>query len=64
MIHIKKLILTLCILGLNLVLLAQPATIITNIQLMDGTGKPAFKASVKIVGNKIVAIGNLNPNKM
>ena len=64
MLHIKQLILTFFILGLNLVLLAQPATIITNIQLMDGTGKPAFKSSVKIAGNKIVAIGNLKPNKM
>lgn len=64
MLHIKQLILTLCILGLNLALLAQSATIITNIQLVDGTGKPAFKTSVKMVGNKIVAIGNLKPNKL
>ncbi len=64
MLHIKQLILTLCILGLNLALLAQSATIITNIQLVDGTGKPAFKTSVKMVGNVIVAIGNLKPNKM
>jgi N-acyl-D-aspartate/D-glutamate deacylase len=63
MLRIKHLILTLFILGLNIAVLAQPATIITNIQLVDGTGKPAFKASVKIVGNKIVAIGDLKPNK-
>ena len=63
MLRIKHLILTLFILGLNIAVLAQPATIITNIQLVDGTGKPAFKASVKIVGNKIVAIGDLKSNK-
>ena len=63
MLRIKHLILTLYILGLNIAVLAQPATIITNIQLVDGTGKPAFKASVKIIGNKIVAIGDLKPNK-
>jgi N-acyl-D-aspartate/D-glutamate deacylase len=39
--------------------LAQSGTVITNIQLIDGTGKPAYNASVRIVGNKIVAIGNL-----
>ena len=35
---------------------AQPGTIITNIQLVDGTGKPASRASVRIQGDKIVAI--------
>ena len=63
MLRIKQWTLTLFILGLNIAVLAQPATIITNIQLVDGTGKPAFKASVKIIGNKIVAIGDLKPNK-
>ena len=63
MLRIKHLILTLFILGLNIAVQAQSGTIITNIQLMDGTGKPAFKASVKIIGNKIVAIGDLKPNK-
>jgi N-acyl-D-amino-acid deacylase len=63
MLRIKQWTLTLFILGLNITVLAQPATIITNIQLVDGTGKPAFKASVKIIGNKIVAIGDLKPNK-
>ena len=61
--RIKQWTLTLFILVLNIAVLAQPATIITNIQLVDGTGKPAFKASVKIIGNKIVAIGDLKPNK-
>ena len=61
--RIKQWTLTLFILGLNIAVQAQSGTIITNIQLMDGTGKPAFKASVKIIGNKIVAIGDLKPNK-
>ncbi|MFM7720389.1 MAG: N-acyl-D-amino-acid deacylase family protein, partial [Sediminibacterium sp.] len=60
----KHLILTILIIGLHLAVLAQSGTIINNIQLVDGTGKPAFKASVRIVCNKIVAIGNLKPNKM
>ena len=64
MVQFKQLILTILIIGLHLAVLAQSGTIITNIQLVDGTGKPAFKASVRIVGNKIVAIGNLKPNKM
>jgi len=64
MVKFKKVILTIFILGLHLAVIAQSGTIITNIQIVDGTGKPAFKASVKIVGNKIVAIGNLKPNQM
>lgn len=64
MIQFKHLILTILIIGLHLAVLAQSGTIINNIQLVDGTGKPAFKASVRIVCNKIVAIGNLKPNKM
>ena len=64
MVKFKKVILTIFTFGLNLAVIAQSGTIITNIQIVDGTGKPAFKASVKIVGNKIVAIGNLKPNQM
>lgn len=64
MVQFKHLILTILIIGLHLAVLAQSGTIINNIQLVDGTGKPAFKASVRIVCNKIVAIGNLKPNKM
>jgi N-acyl-D-aspartate/D-glutamate deacylase len=60
----KQLILILFSVGLNLSLIAQSGTIITNIQLVDGTGKPAVNASVRIVGNKIVAIGDLKPSKM
>ena len=64
MVQFKQLILTILTFGLHLAVLAQSGTIITNIQLVDGTGKPAVNASVRIVGNKIVAIGNLKPNKM
>jgi N-acyl-D-amino-acid deacylase len=64
MVKFKQLILTILTFGLHLAVLAQSGTIITNIQLVDGTGKPAVNASVRIVGNKIVAIGNLKPNKM
>jgi N-acyl-D-aspartate/D-glutamate deacylase len=64
MVKFKQLILTILAFALHLTVLAQPGTIITNIQLVDGTGKPAVNASVRIVGNKIVAIGNLKPNKM
>jgi N-acyl-D-aspartate/D-glutamate deacylase len=64
MVKFKKVILTILTFGLHLAVIAQSGTIITNIQIVDGTGKPAFKASVKIVGNKIVAIGNLKPNQM
>jgi len=64
MVKFKKVILTIFTFGLHLSVIAQSGTIITNIQIVDGTGKPAFKASVKIVGNKIVAIGNLKPNQM
>ena len=62
--HTKQWIVTLFSFGLHLAVIAQSGTIITNIQLVDGTGKPAVNASVRIVGNKIVAIGNLKPNKM
>ena len=64
MVKFKKVILTILTFGLHLAVIAQSGTIITNIQIVDGTGKPAFKASVKIAGNKIVAIGNLKPNQM
>jgi len=64
MVKFKQLILTILAFALHLAVLAQPGTIIANIQLVDGTGKPAVNASVRIVGNKIVAIGNLKPNKM
>ena len=43
-------------------LYAQKTQFITNIQLIDGTGIPARKASVRIQGNKIVAVGDLAKN--
>jgi N-acyl-D-aspartate/D-glutamate deacylase len=52
---------TLCVYAI--VAQAQTSTLITNIQLIDGTGKPAFKSAVRLVGQKIVAIGLLKPEK-
>lgn len=37
------------------------AILITNVSIVDGTGKPAFAGSVRIQGNKIVAVGDLQP---
>jgi N-acyl-D-aspartate/D-glutamate deacylase len=37
------------------------AQLITNVQLVDGTGKPAYPASVRIKHNRILAIGKLKP---
>ena len=34
----------------------SPTLFITNIQLIDGTGKPAYSASVRIQGNKILQV--------
>ena len=39
------------------------AQLITNVQLIDGTGKPAYKTSVRINGNRIGEIGKLTANK-
>ena len=60
---IKHLLLstTLCVYAI--VAPAQSSTLITNIQLIDGTGKPAVKSAVRLVGQKVVAIGNLIPIK-
>jgi N-acyl-D-amino-acid deacylase len=35
--------------------------LITNVNIVDGTGSPAFKGAVRIVGNKIKDIGSLKP---
>lgn len=43
---------------------AQSSTVIKNIRLIDGTGKPAVISSVRIQGDKIVAIGTMKANKM
>jgi len=39
------------------------AQLITNVQLIDGTGKPAYKTSIRINGDRIAEIGKLNANK-
>ena len=39
------------------------AQLITNVLLIDGTGKPSYDASVRIVGNRIGEIGKLTANK-
>lgn len=37
------------------------STIITDVRIIDGTGIPAYPGSVRIQGNRIVAVGNLQP---
>jgi len=39
------------------------STLITNVQVIDGTGTPRRKASVRYSGDKIIAVGNLNALK-
>lgn len=39
----------------------QPSLLILNATLIDGTGEPARPASVRITGDRIVAVGNLLP---
>ena len=41
----------------------QPTQLITNVQLIDGTGKPAYSASVRIQGKKIIQVGALKANQ-
>jgi N-acyl-D-amino-acid deacylase len=41
--------------------LAQDSTLITNARVIDGTGAPAQRVSVRISGEKITAVGNLQP---
>jgi N-acyl-D-amino-acid deacylase len=38
-----------------------PVKLITHVRVIDGTGVPAYKASVRIEGNKILEIGDLSP---
>lgn len=43
---------------------AQPAsTLITNAQVIDGRGTPARRVSVRIKGDRIVAVGALTPQR-
>lgn len=37
------------------------STLITNARIVDGSGKPAFDGSVRIQGERIVAVGRLKP---
>lgn len=41
----------------------EPTQFITNVQLIDGTGKPAYSASVRIQGKKIIQVGALKANQ-
>jgi len=38
-----------------------PTFLISNVQLIDGTGSTARKAAVRVEGNKIIAVGRLEP---
>jgi N-acyl-D-aspartate/D-glutamate deacylase len=38
---------------------APPTKLIINVWVIDGSGTPARKASVRVQGNKIIAVGNL-----
>ena len=40
-----------------------PATTITNVRIIDGTGAPARSGAVRIVGDTIVAVGELAPQR-
>jgi len=44
------------------VIAQNSSTLITNVRVMDGTGSPAVKGSVRIKGDIIVEVGNLKPN--
>ena len=44
---------------------ASPAhadTLITNARIIDGTGTPALAGSVRLIGDRIVAVGELTPH--
>ena len=38
-----------------------PSTLLTNVSLLDGTGSPARRASVRITGERIADVGTLTP---
>jgi TonB-dependent SusC/RagA subfamily outer membrane receptor len=42
----------------------QKTTLIQNVQIIDGNNEPARNGAVRLQDNKIVAIGDLKPNKM
>lgn len=39
----------------------KSSTLIQHVWIIDGTGAPAKKGSVRISGNQIIAVGNLQP---
>jgi N-acyl-D-amino-acid deacylase len=41
----------------------SPTTLIKNIELIDGTGTPSRRAAVRLEGEKIIAVGDLQPYK-
>jgi N-acyl-D-amino-acid deacylase len=47
--------------GLHFERVAPPATLIVNAWIVDGTGAPRRKADLRIVGDRIVAVGELEP---
>ncbi len=49
--------------ALSVSVAAPPTKLIINVWVIDGTGTPARKISVRIEGNKIIAFGNLQPIK-
>jgi N-acyl-D-aspartate/D-glutamate deacylase/CubicO group peptidase (beta-lactamase class C family) len=40
-----------------------PSTLITDARVVDGTGEPGFEADVRIEADRIVAVGELSPEK-
>ncbi len=42
---------------------ATSSTLITNVQVIDGTGAAQVKAAVRIKGDQIIQVGNLHPTK-
>ncbi|MEY4382748.1 MAG: hypothetical protein RI995_290 [Bacteroidota bacterium] len=44
-------------------LTSQKSQMIQHVMIVDGTGRKAFKGSVRIVGNQIVGLGQLKPLK-
>jgi N-acyl-D-aspartate/D-glutamate deacylase len=62
-INMINLIKTRLLLLLFLIPLLIDAQLIHQIKIIDGTGRPAFWGSVRIVGNTISEVGNLIPKK-
>ncbi|MCG7860504.1 hypothetical protein MD537_26210, partial [Flavihumibacter sediminis] len=41
--------------------LVKPTRIISNVKVVDGTGTPARSATVRLEGDRILAVGELQP---